>query len=88
MLRVLRNDGIIIWHDYRYDNPFNPDVRGIGAKEIKALFPDCQFNCKLINLNPFIARPLIRISWKLCEVLDKINFLSAHWLVTIKKGPL
>lgn len=86
MLRVLRNDGIIIWHDYRYNNPFNPDVKGIGAKEIKALFPDCQFNCKLINLNPFIARPLIKISWKICKVLDKIHFLSTHWLVTIKKG--
>ncbi len=86
MLRVLRNDGIIIWHDYRYSNPLNSDVKGIGKREIMDLFPDCQFNFILINLNPFIARPLIKISWTLCEILEKISFLRSHWLVTIKKG--
>lgn len=88
MLRVLRNDGIIIWHDYRFNNPVNNNVKGIGRKEIMALFPDCQFNFRLINLNPFIARPLIKISRTLCEILEKISFLRSHWLVTINKGAL
>lgn len=85
MLRVLRADGIIIWHDYRFDNPLNSDVKGIGKREIKNLFPDCQFNFKVINLNPFIARPLIKISQTMCEILEKISFLRTHWLVTIRK---
>jgi len=85
MLRVLKPDGIIIWHDYRFDNPFNPDVKGVGKTEIEQLFPDCQFDFKLINLNPFIARPLSRLSWGLCEVLEKVPILRTHWLVTIKK---
>lgn len=86
MLRVLHNNGIIIWHDYRYSNPLNPDVKGIGKREIKTLFPGCQFIPKIINLNPFIARPLVRISWTMCEILEHISFLRSHWLVTIKKG--
>jgi radical SAM superfamily enzyme YgiQ (UPF0313 family) len=85
MRRVLKLDGIIIWHDYRFNNPFNPNVRGIGKTEIEQLFPDCQFDFKLINLNPFIARPLSRLSWRLCEVLEKVPILRTHWLVTIKK---
>lgn len=85
MVRVLKLDGTIIWHDYRFDNPFNPNVKGIGKREIEDLFQGCQFDFKLISLNPFIARPLTRFSWRLCEVLEKIPILRTHWLVSIKK---
>ncbi len=86
MLRVLHHNGIIIWHDYKYSNPLNPDVKGIGKREIMDLFPDCQLNFIVINLNPFIARPLVKISWTMCELLEKISFLRTHLLVTIKKA--
>lgn len=85
MVRVLKPEGLIIWHDFRFDNPFNPNVKGIRKREIMNLFPYCQFNFKLINLNPFIARPLAGFSWSLCEALEKIPILRTHWLVTIKK---
>ena len=74
-----------IANDYRFDNPFNPNVRGIGKREIMILFPDCRFDFKLINLNPIIARPLAEFSWTLCEILEKIPLLRTHWLVIIKK---
>ncbi len=86
MLRVLKQDGILIWHDYRFDNPFNPNVQGIGKREIMILFPDCLFDFKLINLNPIIARPLAEFSWALCEILEKIPLLRTLWLVIIKKN--
>ncbi len=85
MVRVLKIGGIIIWHDYRFDNPLNKDVKGIRKKEIIELFDHCHFSFKLMNLNPFIARPLSQLSWKLCELFEKITFLRTHWLVTIKK---
>lgn len=85
MVRVLKPDGLIIWHDFRFDNPFNPNVKGIRKREIIDLFPDCQFNFKLMNLNPFIARPLAGFSWSLCNALEKIPILRTHWLATIKK---
>ena len=28
MLRVVKDDGSILWHDYYVNNPWNPDVRG------------------------------------------------------------
>lgn len=85
MLRVLKTGGIIIWHDYRFNNPFNKDVKGIKKGEIVALFKNCDFVFQSMNLNALIARPLAQFSWKLCELLEKIPFLRTHWLVTIKK---
>lgn len=85
ILRVLKPYGVLVWHDYRFNNPLNPNAKGIGRREIVSLFPGCQFKIKLINHNPFIARPLSRLSWRLCEALKKVPFLRTHWLVTIKK---
>lgn len=85
MVRVLKPDGMIIWHDYRFDNPFNSDVKGIGKREIMDLFPNCEFGFKLVHLNPLIGRPLAKISLKLCRVLERISILRTHWIVTIKK---
>jgi ubiquinone/menaquinone biosynthesis C-methylase UbiE len=86
MIRVLKEDGVIIWHDYRFNNPLNRDARGIGKRQIMNLFPGCAFNFKLTNLNPFIARPLSRFSLKLCEILEMASFLLTHWLVIIRKN--
>lgn len=85
MVRVLKPDGVIIWHDYRFDNPFNRHVRGICRQEVVGLFNGCQFDFQLINLNPFIGRPLARFSWKWCEILEKLPVLRTHWLAAIKK---
>ena len=32
MIRVLKKEGIIIWYDFFYNNPKNPDVKGIKKK--------------------------------------------------------
>jgi len=88
MLRILKPGGLIIWHDFRYHNLFNKQTSGIGKKEIKSLFPNCNFEFKLINLNPFVGRPLIRISKKLCNILEKIPFFRSHWLAVIKRNLL
>ena len=78
MLRVLRMNGLIIWHDYRYNNPFNPHVKGIRKKEIMDLFPNCRFAFELINLNPIIAKLVGKFSWNMCELLRRIRFLWSH----------
>ena len=39
MMRVVRPDGLILWYDFRVNNPRNPDVTGVGKTEILRLFP-------------------------------------------------
>lgn len=85
MLRVMKNDGIILWYDFRYNNPLNPDVKGIKKEEIKNLFPNCQYNFNTVTLTPPIVRKLVGISWLACYLLEKIPLLRTHYMIVIKK---
>lgn len=85
MLRVLKEEGIILWYDFSYNNPRNRDVKGIKKKEIVELFPDCKFTFKRITLAPPITRFLAPKSWLLCYLFEKLSVLCTHYLVTIRK---
>jgi len=87
MLRVVRNSGVIIWYDYFISKPANRDVKGIGRREVMALFRDCQFEFKKVTLAPPIARLLAPRSFLLCHVLDLIPWLRTHYLAVIKSTP-
>lgn len=86
MMRLVKNDGIILWHDFFYDNPNNPDVKGIKKREIKQLFPYCTYDFNKVTLAPPIVRVLAPRSWLLCYILEKIPLLRTHYIVIIKKA--
>lgn len=83
--RVLKGGGIVLWYDFRYNNPWNRDVKGIEKREIRSLFGDCDYDFNLITLLPLIARRLAPLSLLACELLAKMPFLKTHYLVVIKK---
>lgn len=85
MLRVLKPSGVILWYDFRYNNPRNPHVRGIEAAEIRRLFPGCDIWLQKVTLAPPIARRLVPVSWILCLLLEKIPVLRTHYLGVIRK---
>jgi len=85
MLRVLKKEGIILWEDFSYNNPRNPDVKGIKKKEIIDLFPNCKFTFKRVTLAPPIVRFIAPRSWLLCYLFEKLSFLRTHYLVIIRK---
>ena len=85
MLRVLKPNGIILWYDYHISNPRNPDVRGVGRKEICRLFPGCGIDLKRVTLLPPLARRLGPHSELLMYLLEKIAFLRTHYLGVIRK---
>jgi len=80
MLRVLKADGAILWLDFFFNNPKNHDVRGVGQKEIRSLFPDCVAKVCRVNLAPPLVRLLAPRSWLLCDVLASLAFLNTHYL--------
>src|SRR2546429_9525689 len=71
MLRVVKDDGFILWYDYHVNNPWNPDVRGIKRREISQLFPGCWIKLQPITLVPPLVPPLAPHSWLACYVLGK-----------------
>jgi hypothetical protein len=85
MIRVLKEDGIIIWYDYYTNNPWNPDVRGVKKREIHQLFPGCRVDLQKITLAPPLARALAPRSWLACSLLEKIPWLRTHYLGVIRK---
>jgi len=85
MLRVLKADGIILWYDYLMNNPRNPDVRGVGRKEIHRVFPGCTIYLRRVTLAPPLARWLVPRSWVVAYLLEKIPLLSTHYLGVIRK---
>ena len=85
MLRVCKEDGIIIWYDFHIDNPKNPDVKRVKKNEIHSLFPNCEIFLKHITLAPPIARKIAPFSITLCQILEKIPFLCTHYLGIIQK---
>jgi SAM-dependent methyltransferase len=87
MLRVLRDGGGVLWYDFMYDNPQNPDVLSVKKAEIKALFPNCQYHLCKITLAPPIARripeSLLPIFYPLLAV---IPILRTHYLGILIKS--
>jgi len=85
LLRVLKNGGSVLFYDFRYNNPRNPDVKKITKTEVISLFPDCVYDFELTTLAPPITRALVPYSWLLCCALEKVPILKTHYLVMIKK---
>ncbi len=85
MLRVVKDDGILLWYDFRYNNPRNPNVRGIGRREIARLFPSCYIWLRRVTLAPPIARTVAPVSWTLAALLESLYFMNTHYIGTIKK---
>jgi ubiquinone/menaquinone biosynthesis C-methylase UbiE len=85
MMRVVNNEGVILWYDFRFNNPRNPDVRGVEREEIARLFPGCEVALRRVTLAPPLARRLAPLSWMSCQLLEKIPWLCTHYLGTIRK---
>jgi len=85
MMRVVKSDGLILWNDFRVNNPRNPNVAGIGASEIRALFPGCRVELHSITLAPPLAKAIVPLSWAGALMLESLPFLRTHYLGIIRK---
>jgi ubiquinone/menaquinone biosynthesis C-methylase UbiE len=86
-LRILKPGGIIIYYDFMYNNPRNPDVKGVPKKEIFELFPNCRIYLKRITLAPPLVRIIAPYSYLVCYFLEKFRIFNTHYLGIIRKTP-
>jgi len=87
MIRVTKPGGLILWYDLRFDNPWNPSVRGIRTGEIKKLFRGCVLTVKSTTLLPPLARKVVPVSWMAALLLEKVPLLRTHLLACIRVVP-
>lgn len=86
ILRVLKPNGFIIWYDFHWNNPRNPDVRGIRKHEIRELFSGCRVQLGRVTLAPPIGRLVARHSLLLYMLLSRTKIFCSHYLALIRKG--
>ncbi len=84
--RVLAPGGALLWYDLRVDNPRNPNVRGIGRRELAALFPTLSGPVRSAALAPPLARAVAPASWLLADLLEALPFLRTHLVAVLVKG--
>lgn len=85
MWRWLKPGGGVLWYDFVYDNPRNPDVRGVPVKRIAELFPQGQLHVQRVTLAPPISRRVAVLSPSLYYLLNSFPFLRTHVLCWIAK---
>jgi SAM-dependent methyltransferase len=85
MLRVLKPGGYVVWYDFFVRNRFNPDVCGIGKREIQDLFPGCRMTLRRVTLAPPIARKLGQFSAVLCDLVLRSSLLCVYYLAFLQK---
>jgi SAM-dependent methyltransferase len=84
MRRVLRPDGLILWYEFRVDNPRNPDVKAVTPAELRTLFPDCDCAFGRTILAPPLTR-LLYPRWPgFCELLGRVPFLLTHYVASLQ----
>ena len=86
MTRVLAPGGRILWYDFSFNNPQNPDVRGIGKREIRTLFPGLEVKTKRVTLAPPLGRIIAPFSIALYYLLSRVRPLCTHLLCLLRKA--
>lgn len=74
MESLAHKNGMLLWYDFIYNNPKNPDVKGVPASEVHALFPAYHFIFQKTTLAPPIGR---RVG-KMYPAFNFFPFLRTH----------
>jgi ubiquinone/menaquinone biosynthesis C-methylase UbiE len=86
MKRVCKLNGFILWYDFIYNSPSNPNVKGVRKNEIKNLFSPWNVKYKKVTLAPPIARRVVPVSWLAAEFLETFSpFLRTHAVAVISE---
>jgi SAM-dependent methyltransferase len=86
MSRVLAPGGVIMVFDFRYNNPFNKQVKKVNHRDLVSYWSDCKLvEYRTLILLPPISRVLARISSILCGVLASFSPLRSHFVVAFRR---
>lgn len=81
----VRPGGGVLWYDFTFDNPNNPDVRGVPLKRIRELFPSGGIDSHRVTLAPPISRRCCKVNPALYHAFNAFPFLRTHLLCWIGK---
>lgn len=85
MWRWLKPGGAVLWYDFTFDNPRNPDVRGVPLSRVRQLFPAGRLTARRVTLAPPLARAVVRVHPALYTAFNAVPWLRTHLLAWIEK---
>jgi SAM-dependent methyltransferase len=85
MWQWVKPGGGILWYDFVYNNPTNPDVRGVPLKRVRELFPEGEIIMRRVTLAPPISRRVCRIHPHAYHFFNAVPWLRTHVLCWIRK---
>lgn len=77
--------GGVLWYDFTYDNPKNPDVRGVPLARVRDLFPQGQVTSWRVGLAPPVRRLVTRVHPQLYTLFNLTPALRTHVLCWITR---
>lgn len=83
---LVKPGGGVLWYDFIYNNPTNPDVSGIPLGRVVKLFPQATATSRRITLAPPIARCVCRIHPGLYTLFNLLPILRTHIVVWLEKA--
>lgn len=81
----LRPGGAVLWYDFCWDNPRNPDVRGVPVARVRQLFPAGRLHTRRVTLAPPLGRPAARLHPWCWTLLNTLPLLRSHRLIWITR---
>lgn len=76
----------MLWYDFIYNNPRNPDVRGVPLDRIRQLFPQGRLKYWRLTLAPPINRVVTCVHPSLYALFNAVPALRTHVLGWIQKA--
>jgi ubiquinone/menaquinone biosynthesis C-methylase UbiE len=84
--RVMAPRGALLWYDFAFDNPRNPNVRGIKRTELRNLFSQLNGKIESVTLAPPLTRLVVPRSRPIAALLERIPLLRTHLLAVLIKS--
>jgi len=85
MWALAKLGGGVLWYDFTFNNPYNPDVRGVPLRRVRELFPQGRICAKRLTLAPPISRRVVRVHPSMYHVFNALPMLRTHLLCWIQK---
>ncbi len=85
MWRWVRPGGAVLWYDFTFNNPHNPDVRGMPLARVRKLFAQGTITAQRLTLAPPIARRVCALHPGLYTLFNTLPLLRTHLLAWVAK---
>jgi ubiquinone/menaquinone biosynthesis C-methylase UbiE len=87
MWRILKPEGLILFHDFTHSNPRNTAVQGVTYKRVKQLFDrsGVRFDFRRMVLAPPVSRIVAPHAYWLAYMLEQLQVFNTHIIGIISR---